>query len=181
MEARTKKNRLTQSENRLGFRGELMEFNHSLVSFLFSRFLLVGLFSFLVQKKENSWKSKLSSSRTDIFTSPLTKQFHVVLMILFRFKRKRSFRLPHSQHEVQTIYFCTSRKGLKIMVVCAKFINQIKMEEKIIILIKKRVSAFDAFFFVSGEFPSFYSKYTSWCTQRTNPSFPLFVPEMKKV
>jgi hypothetical protein len=31
-----------------------MEFNHSLVGFLFSRFLLVGLFSFLVQKKENN-------------------------------------------------------------------------------------------------------------------------------
>jgi hypothetical protein len=56
---RTKKNRPTQLENRLGFRGELMEFNHSLVGFLFSRFLLVGLFSFLVQKKEN--KSALPS------------------------------------------------------------------------------------------------------------------------
>jgi hypothetical protein len=51
MEGRTKKNGPTQLENRLGFSGELMEFNHSLAGFLFSRFLLVGLFSFLVQKK----------------------------------------------------------------------------------------------------------------------------------
>jgi hypothetical protein len=55
MEGRTKKNRPTQSENRLGFRGELMEFNHSLAGYFFSRFLLVGLFSLLVQKKENFW------------------------------------------------------------------------------------------------------------------------------
>jgi hypothetical protein len=55
MEGRTKKNGPTQSENRLVFRGELMEFNHSLAGFLFSRFLLVGLFSFLVQKKENNY------------------------------------------------------------------------------------------------------------------------------
>jgi hypothetical protein len=53
-QGRKKKNRPTQLENRLGFRGELIEFNHSLAGFLFSRFLLVGLFSFLVQKKENS-------------------------------------------------------------------------------------------------------------------------------
>jgi hypothetical protein len=53
MEGRTKKNGPTQSENRLGFPGELIEFNHSLAGLLFSRFLLVGLFSFLVQKKEN--------------------------------------------------------------------------------------------------------------------------------
>jgi cbb3-type cytochrome oxidase subunit 3 len=53
MEGRTKKNRPTQLENRLVFCGELMEFNHSLAVFLFSRFLLVGLFSFLVQKKKN--------------------------------------------------------------------------------------------------------------------------------
>jgi hypothetical protein len=51
MEGRTKKNRPTQLENIFGFRGELMESNHSLAGFLFSRFLLVGLFSFLVQKK----------------------------------------------------------------------------------------------------------------------------------
>jgi hypothetical protein len=51
---RTKKNRPTQLENKLGFRGELMEFNHSLAGYFFSRFLLVGLFSFLVQKKENN-------------------------------------------------------------------------------------------------------------------------------
>jgi hypothetical protein len=50
---KTKKNRPTQLENRLGFPGELMEFNHSLVGYFFSRFLLVGLFSLLVQKKEN--------------------------------------------------------------------------------------------------------------------------------
>jgi hypothetical protein len=50
-QGRTKKNGPTQLENRLGFPGELMEFNHSLAGFLFSRFLLVGLFSFLVQKK----------------------------------------------------------------------------------------------------------------------------------
>jgi hypothetical protein len=72
--------RKTQLENKLGFRGELMESNHSLAGFsrfllvfipgpkkrkllvgLFSflvqkkRKLLVGLFSSLVQKKENYW------------------------------------------------------------------------------------------------------------------------------
>jgi hypothetical protein len=41
-----KKNGPTQLENRLGFRGELMEFNHSLA-------LVFYWFSFLVQKKEN--------------------------------------------------------------------------------------------------------------------------------
>jgi hypothetical protein len=36
-----------------------MEFNHSLAGYFFSRFLLVGLFSFLVQKKENiSFRSR---------------------------------------------------------------------------------------------------------------------------
>jgi hypothetical protein len=60
MEGRTKKNGPTQLENRLGFCGELMEFNHSLVGFFFSRFLLVGLFSFLVQKKENGFLTKKS-------------------------------------------------------------------------------------------------------------------------
>jgi hypothetical protein len=62
-QGRTKKNGPTQLENRLGFPGELIEFNHSLVGFLFSRFLLVGLFSFLVQKKENiGWFPFLSFS-----------------------------------------------------------------------------------------------------------------------
>jgi hypothetical protein len=53
-QGRTKKNGPTQLENRLGFRGELMEFNHLLAGYFFSRFLLVGPFSFLVQKKENN-------------------------------------------------------------------------------------------------------------------------------
>jgi hypothetical protein len=58
-QGRAKKNSPTQLENRLGFPGELMEFNHSLVGFLFSRFLLVGLFSFTLQKKVNNFFANL--------------------------------------------------------------------------------------------------------------------------
>jgi hypothetical protein len=44
-----------------------MKFNHSLVGFLFSRFLLVGLFSFLVQKKVNGFSLFfLSSSKKSV-------------------------------------------------------------------------------------------------------------------
>jgi hypothetical protein len=52
-----------------------MEFNHSLVGYFFSRFLLVGLFSLLVQKKEKPFFFVLPSITK--------KNFSFVLILIF--------------------------------------------------------------------------------------------------
>jgi hypothetical protein len=52
MEGRTKKNGPTQLENRLGFPGELIEFNYSLVGFLFLVFYWLDRFHSWSKKKK---------------------------------------------------------------------------------------------------------------------------------
>jgi hypothetical protein len=81
-----------------------MEFNHSLAGFLFSRFLLVGLFSLLVQKKEKfnpnprlfsitfhgNWFSFAKHNQPKPFDFPF------ILFFFFVFVASSSFFLHHS-------------------------------------------------------------------------------------
>jgi hypothetical protein len=49
---KNKEKRPTQSENRLGFPGELIEFNHSLAGYFFSRFYWLDCFHYWSKKKK---------------------------------------------------------------------------------------------------------------------------------